>query len=614
MNATRSTATSIADLAEAGVLTRAEVLATQAIMRLTAGSDDHVALAVALTLRAPRLGHVCLDLDRLYAVGVSGANDIVVPLRLPDRTAWLERLHDSTTVAQPDEPEEPRPLVIDGHRLYTDRYWRYEQRLVSYVRDSITKSAAPWAVGGATFAVGDGETETGGPVGDVTDVLADRRFAVLTGGPGTGKTTTIVRLIDRLHATQPSLRVALAAPTGKAAARMLEAVRETGLDIEANITSATLHRLLRYNPHQPTRFLHHHRNPLVQDIVIVDEASMVSLPLMAKLVDALKPESRLLLVGDREQLASVEAGAVLADICGASLTESQSDANDVDADNARSSADPHPMQRSVIELRQFHRFGHDSGIGALARAIRSADLAPERAVDVLTGTWREDGRDGGYNDVALHEPDATRPARLPADIEGVIVEHYGALLAAAERAESADEVLQQLTAFRVLTALRVGPQGVDQLNRHIMTLLGIGEAGATTCVGTPLMVTANDYRLGVFNGDVGVVTDTSPTGALVAFDSASSGIRQLAIHRLPAYEPVFAMSIHKSQGSQFDQVIVVLPDRDTPLLTRELVYTAVTRGRRRIDVVATGDIITEALTRRVQRSSGLAERLWSPVD
>ncbi len=626
--ATRDLGDQLAQLYAQDVLEAADRHVAETVGRLTGEADAPVLLAVALAVRAPRLGHVCLDLARLLEVGVSPEGGERVEVTLPELRAWLDTLRASPAVRGPTEPDRVTPLVLDEHRLYLDRYWRYEQRLVARLR-----ALAEQRPGGRVGPDGGELEEVLGRLFPAeqdavqrraAELAATRALTVLTGGPGTGKTTTLVRILATLWSTGEGghpPRAVLVAPTGKAAARMSEAVRGsvTQVDVPAEVRTAleelpalTVHRLLGYRPDAPTRFRHDATHPLPYDVVVLDEASMASLPLMAKLVDALPDGARLVLVGDRDQLASIDAGAVLSDICGPEPLAGPAEAVE-DGELA-------PIGQAIVRLTRSHRFGVDSGIGAVARAIRGTGDATraDEVVALLRGEWTEPGGPSRYDDIVLVAPDEAADGGLPVDLLEEVVAAYAHPVRLAQRGAPPLDILAAFDRVRVLAALRQGPYGVHAIDRAIASGLGAtvpGFAdGERLPVGQLLMVTRNDHRLGLYNGDVGVVVrdDDDAKRRRVAFPAPGGEVRRFAPTRLPEVESVFAMSIHKSQGSQFDRVVVVLPPRQVPLVTRELVYTAVTRAREHVTMVAHDTVLVDALQRRVQRASGLTARLWEP--
>jgi len=404
---------------------------------------------------------------------------------------------------------------------------------------------------------------------------------VVTGGPGTGKTTTIARLLGVLTAvTDEPLRTGLAAPTGKAAARLTQVLAQAIDDTDfpaaqrgqlTGLSASTIHRLLGSRPDSRTRFRHHRGNPLPHDVVIVDETSMVSLTLMARLIEAVRPSARLILLGDVDQLASVDAGAVLKDI----------------VEGLSALGDP-----AVIRLEAIHRFGEV--IGRLASAIRTGDA--DAALDLL-----QEG-----------QPEARLVGS--ADIRHLVMPPSVALYRAAD-AGLREEAVHALDAHRLLCAHREGPYGVRHWNGQLERWLMAETARQWLppwYAGQPVIANANDYGLGLFNGDSGVVCrdDTSPTGlvALISDGEHPAG-RPYPLTRLADVSTAHAVTVHRSQGSQFDQVTVLLPEPESPLLTRELLYTAVTRARSTVRVVGSEESVRAAIDRRAQRATGMAHRL-----
>lgn len=530
---------------DAELIESPDVHVAQRLTTLAGESDERVALAVALLVRALRGGSVCLDLPSAEAqVEVSGL-------------AAAVRASPLTGVA----------LRVDGDLLYLDRYWREEQQVCD---DILAMLAAQPSQASADvdrlFPAGFEEQRA------AAEVALSQGLTVLTGGPGTGKTTTVARLLALL-AGGTRLRIALAAPTGKAAARLQEAVQLEVDKLSAADRSAleglqatTLHRLLGSRPDTSARFRHNRANRLPHDVIVVDETSMVSLTMMARLLEAVRPEARLILVGDPDQLASVEAGAVLADL--------------VDGlGGAR-----------IAELKTSHRFGES--IGALASAIRVGDA--DTAVDVLRG-----------GDDHIEWVDTDEPAE---HLRKVLVPWAVALRQAAILGDDSAG-LATLNEHRLLCAHRRGPYGVRYWNHQVERWLAerTGEPiWSDWYAGRPVLVTANDYGLGLYNGDTGVTVQRD--GVLRAVIAGTSRV-EFATSRLADVETMHAMTIHKSQGSQADEVTVLLPPEDSRLLTRELFYTAVTRAKSRVRVVGPEASVRTAIERRAVRASGLAQRL-----
>jgi exodeoxyribonuclease V alpha subunit len=587
---------------DAGVLSSADVQVARTLAALAGVQEPAVLLAVALAVRAPRLGHVLVDLATIagtVAVDTEEPVDLA-GLGWPDPEEWVTAVEESPLVS-----EAPHPLHLEGSRLYLDRYWREECDVAAHLRSLAT-------------APGTGDPEDPELLADVERLYPQaqdersraavlsavtRRLTIIAGGPGTGKTRSIASVVALLakyaHARGSGHRpplVALAAPTGKASARLAEALAERAEspDLEPEVRDAlsatsarTLHRLLGSRADSRGRFCHDHRNRLPHDVVIVDETSMVSLTLMARLLEALGDGARLVLVGDPNQLSSIEAGAVLGDIAGLALSDGEEGAASAIAD-------------SVLVLNHTHRFG--DGIAALAEAVRRGDA--DGAIAALSASegdvmWIAKDADAVRGDPALE------PVREAAMAAG------RAIIAAGAEGE-ATVALEALGEFRLLCAHRRGPYGVSSWMSSVESWLAreISAAGGPTgdYPGRPLLITANDYDLNLFNGDSGVVV-LGEDGRLTAAFERHSDVARVRPNQLGAAETVYAMTVHKSQGSQFGTAAVMLPPPSSRILTRELLYTALTRARERLLVVGTEATIRAAVERPAARASGLRERL-----
>jgi exodeoxyribonuclease V alpha subunit len=576
---------------DAGVLAPADVHVARRLGELTGETDEAVLLGAALAVRGPRLGHVLVDIATIRDTAAVDAEEPVdlSALPWPPTAAWLDALAASPLVAVGEEDRDgrrslpaagevargdanlgaSRPLRLVGSELYLDRYWREERQVAADL--AALADHAPEGVSEPALADGLARVFPGAPAGDRQRLAAEtavrRGLTVVAGGPGTGKTTTVARIVALLHEQGEPL-VALAAPTGKAAARLVEAVHDeaTRMDVGEAVRArllaldaSTLHRLLGWRPGAHSRFRHHRGNRLPHDVVIVDETSMVPLSLMARLVEAVRADARLILVGDPGQLTSIEAGAVLGDIVG-----------------------PAEPGRGIVVLEHGHRFG--GRIARLADAIRAGD--GDAVVEAL----------GAVRWVA--DPDGAGAVR-----DGVVA--CAEAVTAAARAGDGAAAIAALGAFRVLCAHRRGPYGVSEWTARIEGWLADEAAAAEWYVGRPLLVTENDYALGLYNGDTGVVL----ADGSAAFERQGQ-LHRVSPTRLAAVDTVYAMTVHKSQGSQFDTAAVILPDATSPLLTRELLYTAVTRARRELIVVGAEDAIRAAVARPVARASGLRRRLY----
>jgi exodeoxyribonuclease V alpha subunit len=553
----------VRDFNRAGLLTAADTHVASRVGAAVGENDESVLLAVAFAVRAARQGSVCVDLASLPADDGLG---------WPDADGWGEAVAGSRVAAY-------GVVHHDLGRLYLDRYWREERQVADDLaaRATLPVAVDPVVLGSALDQAFPGPAYREQRV--AAAVACTHRTSIVTGGPGTGKTTTIARLIATLADIEGSgLRVALAAPTGKAAARISQAVHaeaakpdflSAARDFVAELTATTLHRLLGWRPESRTRFRHDRHNLLPYDVVVVDETSMVSLTLLARLLEATPPHARLVLVGDPDQLTSVEAGAVLRDL--------------VDGLDPRSD--------SVAHLATSHRFR--GAIADLAEAVRAGD--PEAALNVLDG-----------DDPSAVLVDDLEPQVLPAVL---------ALHEASERGDQ-EAALDRLARHQLLCAHNTGPFGARWWNRQLATWLG-QQLGVDYLPGRypgqPLLVTENDYSLGLFNGDTGVVVRSATTGGLYAVlaDGLSPRGRDLHLSRLANVTTAHAMTVHRAQGSQYEEVSVVLPEPGSPLLTRELFYTAVTRARHTVRIRGTREAVVAAVEQRAVRATGLADRLRS---
>ena len=596
--------------------------------------------------------------------------DVVTPatllsqLNLQDWIAALEDARVCTSVGSVEvrlSPETPLVLVKYAHnaRLYLTRLWSYENRLQQAIQQR-TDTLVPLDENRLQQALTEVFPQYSAPepkaasAGEqallncdwqkIACALASRRqMAVITGGPGTGKTTTVIRLLyvlKKLQGDSAALRIKLAAPTGKAAARLSTSIQQqldrlpdrSGIPHEVS----TVHRLL--GPVRNSRFFRHDAaNPLPADVVVVDEASMVDVELMAQLMDALAPDARLILLGDKDQLASVEAGAILGSLCarantGAYTSDTIQWIRDVCAQrippqlhDATQAVAGRALDQAICMLRYSHRFGRIPGIGELAKAVNSNDQGLLQLFD------------GRYQELQSLTLASTRDARL----ELLLCERhsgYGAYLEKIRQQPPANsdisdydrwaaDILNTHAGFQLLAAVRKGEFGVEELNqriRHILTHHGLIDSSGDTetemewYAGRPIMVVQNDYNLGLMNGDIGITLpypDLRRPGQyrlLVAFEdkTRSSGIRWVLPSRLQQVETVFAMTVHKSQGSEFRHTALVLPPVSSPVLTRELVYTGVTRASEKFTLIYSNrDVLLDAIRARVFRAGGLEDAL-----
>ncbi|MES9881681.1 MAG: exodeoxyribonuclease V subunit alpha [Sedimenticola sp.] len=579
------------------------------MQRLSGESSVGLALAAALASNRTARGDICLELAEWGGRNLGKVSE-GERFTLPDLATWEAHLATTSVVCRPGGYA---PLVLDHQgKLYLYRYWEYQQQLADMLRQRaespISDVDEEVLINGLALLFPDtnnGQTDWQ-KVAAATAVL--QRLTVISGGPGTGKTSTVVRILALLlqQAGDEGLSIALAAPTGKAAGRLQESIQSAKerLPLESTLTemipcrAVTLHRLLGSRPGS-AYFRYNKNNQLPLDLLIIDEASMIDLALMTKVLQALPSKARLILLGDRDQLASVEAGAVLADICGrrsAWTAPFKQRIEDICGQtlSERERSDS-PLVNAVALLHHSYRFDDESGIGKLAQAVKKGD--GNRAVRLI----KEDSLDdicliGGREQL----------------IESAVSDYREFL----QKVSDGEEMVSILAAFnriRVLAALRHGPLGVVELNHLIERALhkqGLIRSPDGWYPGRPVLILRNDYNLHLYNGDVGICTLTADHQLSVCFADSEGGVRKIAPARISACETAFAMTVHKSQGSEFDKVHIVLPAADSPLLSRELLYTGITRTRRQIVLVADIKILPQVIGRQVRRASGLNAALW----
>lgn len=616
-------------LREHGVLSPLDYHFARHLLDMAGEASEDVALCAALASRAVQQGHVCLNLRSLERSPPLGRDDEpLVDVAWPPAERLVAALRQSALV-RADDPL--APLCLEGgERLYLRRYAAYERALA----DDLSARAASLEIDVDHDALaeglarlfprvpGDGDRARRGERQRLAACIAVlRRLTVICGGPGTGKTTTVVKTLcllqeQRRRRGQRPLDVLLLAPTGKAAQRLAEAV-QAGLEalpiepeIKASIPprAATIHRALGLRNQPSARPRHDKNSPLAADVVLVDEVSMVDIGLLYRLTSAVRPDARLILQGDPDQLVSVEAGAILGDIYPRDRADGYSSAFAALLTRLTGSEVLGALPRAglhdcLVTLNESYRYPEHSPLGQLARAINRGD-APA-ALGLLTAPATGDPSAVGCR---LIEPGSSG-ARQRSELAESVVRGYEAFVRAREPADK----LARLSDYRVLCSHRRGPYGVEQLNRDIEGWLeeaGLLRLGADFYEHRPIIVTQNDYQLDLMNGDVGVVVRTAEQALRVCFPS-QSGLRFLLPSRLPPHETVFATTVHKSQGSEFDEVAIVLPATPSKLLVRELLYTAVTRAKRKVEIFGRRDLVTSAVHSSIERASGLRERLWA---
>jgi len=611
-------------LLAAGIFSDIDIHFGRFVARFGNRPEPGVFLAAALTSRATGQGDICLDLAAVAAARLFETPDGSEALVCPPLADWRNMLMASPAVG---EPGQKLPLILDAqHRLYLHRYWKYE--------DSLSRAIAQWAgmelqdFNPAALSL---YLEKLFPSPDTAEVnwqavaavvALFKPFSVITGGPGSGKTFTITGIMALFLACtlEENPSILLAAPTGKAAARLAESIAETKrqLDCPSALLDAmpnevqTVHRLLK--PIGGTPYFHHNSdNPLTADLIVIDEASMVDLALMSKLVQAVSGDARLVLIGDKDQLASVEAGSVLGDICGRrpihGISESLADIIERLGRIKLNGLIPHStnpsgLQDCITVLQKNYRFEPQSGIGGLSRAVNRGDS--ESALCLLN--------DPAETSIACH--DFISSGKLLPNLSRTIVESYKKYLTIHDPMLAMGEFMR----FKILCALKIGPFGVEHIN--VLAEQILAQAGLVPRIqrgshpwyrGRPVLITRNDYNLGLFNGDIGI-TMPDPVSAderlYVYFPDPDRGFKRFPTRRLAGHETVYAMTVHKSQGSEFDHVILLLPQKDYPLLTRELIYTGLTRAKKTVSIWSPESVFKTAIGRKIERTSGLREALW----
>jgi exodeoxyribonuclease V alpha subunit len=600
----------------------AEFIAQQANCEM----DDLLALSAALVSEKNQQGDVCVVLDQYESQPLFATNSPLIeslPTGVPTES-WQKLLLDSPCVGSPGDLA---PLILEDGRLYLSRFWFYETQVANAI---LARLKNPVSIDDGHFVQDLNKLFPDvNNVNESTDqmaavaIAARHRFSVISGGPGTGKTTTVVKLLALLLSQEPDMRIKLAAPTGKAAMRLVDSIRaRLAASVSSNIgdgairdliptEASTIHRLLGYGNQ---KFKYSGDNQLAVDCIVIDEASMIDLTLMYHLLDALPQHSRVILLGDRDQLASVAAGNVLGDITGHGLaigyTPSQNDfLNSIVTGCAPASpsvkyTEPNStssIANTIALLKHSYRFRSDSGIGQLATLINQG--MGQQAIELLST--------GGehlfwHNDIGKTLSSVT--------LEWIL-SHYQTVI----QAECINEALLAFENLRVLCAIRSGPFGVSEINRLITSqMLARGWIVATSVDqysdsnyhGQPILITQNDYELNLFNGDIGMIWRDTLGRLRAYFRGADDSLRELPLQSLTTHEPAWAMTVHKSQGSEFDTVLLVLPgDEAGNALSCELLYTGATRARQTLYVHASAASVISSCRTITQRHSGLAQKL-----
>ncbi|MGV3345984.1 exodeoxyribonuclease V subunit alpha [Enterobacteriaceae bacterium LUAb1] len=583
---------------------------------LVAAEDSPARLLIAALLSADAgEGHVCLLPGQLTPEHMLGGRYPELAQAMwqaaGSPVAWPVLLEGWSALSN---EETPAPLVLHQGRLYLQRLWQSEGRVAEF----FAQATRPQEV----------NTERMRPLLDrlfgtderngqkvAAAVAMTRRVSIISGGPGTGKTTTVAKLLAALIQSMPSgIRIQMAAPTGKAAARLTESLSNALARLPCSederacfpAEATTLHRLLGAQPNSQ-RLRYHRHNPLHLDVLVVDEASMIDLPMMANLIAALPLQARVIFLGDRDQLASVEAGAVLGDLCRfAEQGYSDTRASELSAVTGcpvpAGEKQGNEMRDAICLLHHSYRFDAQSGIGQLAQAVNNGDIS--QVCDVFTQ---------GFTDIALHPLSTQEEYQHLLDIS---VAGYRAFLERIAAGASPADIVQCFSQFRLLCALREGPFGVTGLNErveqslHQQRLIRLPADGRGKWYsGRPVMITRNDSALGLFNGDIGVALPDEHDELKVWFILPDGAIKAVQPGRLPPHETAWAMTVHKSQGSEFSHTVLVMPNKNLPILTRELVYTAITRARHQLSIYSHAQVFQRAVMQRTLRRSGLMQRI-----
>lgn len=576
---------------------------------MVAGHDrPAVMLAAAILSKDAGDGHVCLPLSRLVIDDKTSAPLQACFAMLGETIDWQNTLLGSAAVSTGDAAT---PLILSAGRLYLNRMWRYELAIARFFNEANQPLQYDAKQLQHTLDTLFASTESVNWQKVAAAVALTRRISVISGGPGTGKTTTVAKLLAALiqMAGEQKCRIRLAAPTGKAAARLTQSLGGTLHTLPLTDAqrqrfpneASTLHRLLGAQPGSQ-RLRYHAGNPLHLDVLVVDEASMIDLTMMSRLIDALPPHARVIFLGDRDQLASVEAGAVLGDICHyASVGYTTPRAKELaQLTNAPIEGEPSlvagALRDSLCLLQKSYRFGSDSGIGQLAAAVNRGDRQAIRAVF-----------SGSFSDIEKKQLQTGEEYLAMLDDALLGYQRY---LTCVQQQESPEAVIAAFGEYQLLCALREGPFGVAGLNERLEQVLV--HKRKITCQqhsrwyeGRPVMISRNDSALGLFNGDIGIALDRGQ-GLRVWFQMPDGSVKSVQPSRLPEHETAWAMTVHKSQGSEFDHAALILPAQMSPVVTRELVYTAITRARKRLSLYADDRVLAQAVTTRTERRSGLS--------
>lgn len=599
-----------------------DIALARLLTRLAPDDPPGVRLAALLVSRASSEGHVCIDLHQWAGQTIRRPDGRSAMMQCPDTKDWIDQLRSSAMVSG---SAANCPLVCDARgRVYLQRLYQHEQQLARLLQKRAIDTSPEIAHESQKRIrtclnryFGESQVDTSPDWQKIAAAVSlVKPLCIISGAPGTGKTTTVAKILAVLMELNrgSTLRIHLCAPTGKAAARLGDSLSQAcqTMDCPIEIAAAmgaleacTIHRLLKMQSGN-RGFIFCENNPLPTDVVVVDEASMVDLVLMNRLIQAIPPAARLIILGDKDQLASVEAGSVFGDLCGDlpvqryskpmwklifALTQEKL-GRDFDSRDEEMG-----LQDCTVELQKNYRFENQEGISALTQAVNRGDI---NQINHIFGKSR--GK-------AIRWDKLSRGPELYKLLAAYALKGYEKYLAST----GPKEALSRFNRFMILCALVRGPFGVERLNQIVTDQLQktrlIGSA-RPWYKGRPVMIARNNYRLGLFNGDIGLAWPDSDGTLNVWFQGEGGTLRAFRPQRLPEHQTVFAMTVHKSQGSEFERTLLVLPDKDAPVLSRELIYTGCSRARKQLVMIACEDILDKAVSRRIQRASGLYDALW----
>jgi exodeoxyribonuclease V alpha subunit len=608
-------------LHQASILTDIDIHFARFMTNLADGKYQEVFLGAALVSNVTGRGDVCLDLASFAGRVLLEKDDGMDAVICPGLSVWVDNLMSTGIVGR---PEDLCPLILDEeNRLYLYRYWEYEKKLSDSIKERTKED-----ISGLNLSLIKDSIKRLFPERMDSDInrqkvaaitSAFKKFCVISGGPGTGKTTTVAKILALLleqAGKEENLRIFLAAPTGKAAARLSESIRniKKKLDCKDYFKAAipeetfTIHRMLKTIIGSPF-FRHNSKNPLSADIVVVDEASMVDLPLMSKLIQAVPVDARLILIGDSDQLASVDPGSVLGDICGNShvrgftadfINKVEELTDEKFTDSIKEYKDIKVLHDCIVLLKKNYRFADGSGIGGLSHAVKLGDI--DKSLSLLKN---EDDRSIIFEEILS----ADNFKRILTD---KVIAFYSEYL----KTDDPGIALELFNRFKILCAVKIGQFGVYAVNAIIEQILSRANLIQTENLwyrGRPVLITSNDYKLGLFNGDIGItmpIPDSDSNDMHVFFPGTSGELRQFLPYRLPQHETVYAMTVHKSQGSEFENIYLILPDKDYSVLSRELIYTAITRASQSVTILGKEEVLRTSISRVIERKSGLHDFLW----